>query len=103
MTTTNPIRVYQEIKDSYLRYIDTAYWLRHKELMIERRKLLTETDLLFTDVLLEPVLPYDAQIDLAGVIGEAGVDPSRRRARGLRFVWCIYQAWRAVPAAFSPG
>ncbi len=75
MTTTNPIRVYQEIKDSYLRYIDTAYWLRHKELMIERRKLLTETDLLFTDVLLEPVLPYDAQIDLAGVIGEAGVDP----------------------------
>ena len=28
------------------------------------RELLSETDLLFTDVLLEPVLPYDATADL---------------------------------------
>lgn len=75
MTTTNPQRVYSEIKDAYLRYIDTAYWLRSEELMRERRALLTGSDLLFTDVLLEPVLPYDATVELAAVVEELGLDP----------------------------
>lgn len=75
MTDTNPIRVYDEIKDAYLRYIDTAYWLRSAELMGERRALLADTELLFTDVLLEPVLPYDSTELLAHVIDELGIDP----------------------------
>ena len=75
MTTTNPSRVYSEIRDAYLRYVDTAYWLRSEELMSERRSLLTGTDLLFTDVLLEPVLPYDAEIELAAVLEELQIDP----------------------------
>jgi DEAD/DEAH box helicase domain-containing protein len=73
-TNTNPVRVYGEIRDAYLRYIDTAYWLRSKELMEERRRLLTATDLLFTDVLLEPVLPYEATDGLAEVIDQIGLD-----------------------------
>lgn len=74
MTTTNPIRVYDEIKDAYLRYIDTAFWLRSSELMLERRQLLRDTELLFTEVLLEPVLPYDATIDLSDVIAQLNID-----------------------------
>jgi DEAD/DEAH box helicase domain-containing protein len=74
MTTTNPIKVYGELQDAYLRYIDTAYWLRSDELMRERRALLTDTDLLFTDVLLEPVLPYDANIELQSVIDGSGLN-----------------------------
>lgn len=73
MTTTNPQRVYDELKEAYLKYIDTAFWLRSDELMAERRELLADTDLLFTDVLLEPVLPYDAQIELADVIDDLGM------------------------------
>jgi DEAD/DEAH box helicase domain-containing protein len=75
LTATNPIRVYQEIKDTYLRYIDTAYWLRSQDLMDERRQMLTDSELLFTDVLLEPVLPYDAAVELRGVVDGIGVDP----------------------------
>lgn len=74
MTATNPHRAYAEIKDAYLRYIDTAYWLRSDELMRERRSLLSDTDLLFTDVLLEPVLPYDATIDLLDVTRRLHLD-----------------------------
>lgn len=73
-TTTNPKRVYEEIKDAYLRYIDTAYWLRSPELMDERRRALADSELLFTDVLLEPVLPYDADVELRAVVEELGLD-----------------------------
>jgi DEAD/DEAH box helicase domain-containing protein len=71
----NPQSVYQDIKEAYLRYIDTAYWLRSEELMNERRRMLIGTDLLFTDVLIEPVLPYDANVELRDVIAELQVDP----------------------------
>lgn len=71
---TNPRQVYAEIQDAYLRYIDTAYWLRSADLMRERRDLLTSTNLLFTDVLLEPVLPYDATEELGPLIERCGID-----------------------------
>ena len=74
MSNTNPFKVYSELKEAYLRYVDTAYWLRSEELMSERRALLAETDLLFTDVLLEPVLPYDATVELDGVLDALGAD-----------------------------
>ena len=75
VTITNPQQVYDEIKDAYLRYIDTAYWLRSEELMSERRQRLTDTDLLFTDVLLEPVVPSDTVVELREVIAELRLDP----------------------------
>lgn len=74
MTVTNPVRVYDGLKDAYLRYIDTQFWLRSPELMRERRTLLADTGHLFTDVLLEPVLPYDGTDDLEALLAEAGID-----------------------------
>ena len=87
-----PIEVYREITSAYRRYIDTAYWLRSEELMNERRVLIEESNLLFTEPLIEPVLPYAAEtnlIELAprlsvssealAIVGEAlfrGWDPS---------------------------
>lgn len=75
MTTTNPQQVYDDLKNAYLRYIDTAFWLRFEELMAERRSLLECNGLLFTEPLLEPVLPYDATIELAAVADRIGLDP----------------------------
>lgn len=75
MPTTNPQRVYEEIREAYLRYIDTAYWLRSDELLKERSHLLANTDVLFTEVLLEPVIPYDATVELSEVIDGLGLDP----------------------------
>jgi DEAD/DEAH box helicase domain-containing protein len=41
--------------------------------MSERRRLLSDTDLLFTDTLLEPVLPYDATEELSVLIDGLGI------------------------------
>ena len=71
----NPQSVYQEITETYLRYIDSAYWLRSDELLEERRGLLADSTLLFTDILLEPVLPYPASRVLGDVAKEIGLDP----------------------------
>jgi DEAD/DEAH box helicase domain-containing protein len=66
--------VYQSIRDAYLRYIDTAYWLRDSALMAARRELLENSSALFTDLLLEPVLPYDAEMDLADAAAQTGAN-----------------------------
>ena len=68
-----PTTVYDGIRSTYLRYVDTAYWLRDPDLMRERRQLLEGGDALFTDVLLEPVLPYDATVPLIDVAASVGL------------------------------
>ena len=64
MNKANPITVYRDLQDAYLRYVDTTYWLRHKELMDERRELLCQNGRLFTEFHLEPIAQYDAEIEL---------------------------------------
>jgi DEAD/DEAH box helicase domain-containing protein len=76
---TNPGQVYRELQSTYLRYLDTAFSMRSGELMAERRHMLTEPGVLFTDLLLEPVLPYDATEDLEAVLGATSVDPTAGR------------------------
>jgi DEAD/DEAH box helicase domain-containing protein len=69
----SPLHVYQEIKGAYLKYIDTAFWLRDPALLEERRALLDRNESIFTDVLLEPVLPYDSVEPLRDVFQEVGL------------------------------
>jgi DEAD/DEAH box helicase domain-containing protein len=71
--TATPERVYREIRDAYLRYFDTAFWLRDSRLLQERRRLLDEDGRIFTDVLLEPVLPYEGVTPLADACTMAGL------------------------------
>src|SRR5215831_11284989 len=68
-----PVTVYHDVRNAYLKYVDTAYWLRDPVLMKERRRLLKDGDALFTDVLLEPVVPYDSTLPLGEVAAEAGL------------------------------
>lgn len=53
-----PAHLYREIGSSYLRYFDTALWLRDAAILTERRALLERPGMVFTDPLIEPVLPY---------------------------------------------
>ncbi|RYJ01229.1 MAG: DEAD/DEAH box helicase, partial [Actinomycetales bacterium] len=64
----------RDLSEAYLRYIDTAYWLRDEALMQERRRILTSSGLLMSDCLLEPVLPYEANDDLLEAASVAGVE-----------------------------
>ncbi len=71
-----PRRVYRDLQDAYIRYFDTAFWLRDEPLRRERRELFSEPGLLFTDVLLEPVVPYDAYVPLGEAAAAAGLSPA---------------------------
>lgn len=70
----DPEEIYGDLSEAYLRYFDTAFWLRDANLMRERRALLTRPGAVFTDVQLEPVLPYPATERLDDVAAELGCD-----------------------------
>ena len=94
---STPISVYDELRSVYLRYFDTAHWLRDPRLMAERRRLLEQPGFLFTDPLLEPVLPYDATIPLADVCSEAGVSARAAELVGKRALPRVHPVRRTGP------
>ena len=69
---TDPLALNQDLREAYLRYYDTAFWLRDPRLMAERRALLEAEGHLFADPLIEPVLPYPATEPLSDVAAQAG-------------------------------
>lgn len=71
---TDPVRLNAALTNTYLRYINTAYWLDDPRLMDERRRLLVDNSLLSTPPYLEPVLTYQASEDLLQVCAEVDVD-----------------------------
>ena len=70
----HPSRVYDAIKDAYLRYYDTAFRLRDEPLRAERRALLEQPGVIFTDPLIEPVMPYDPAEKIGAVCAEINLD-----------------------------
>ena len=70
---SDPVRVGQDIKDTVLRYIDSAYALRDDALRQERRSILEADGHLLQDVLLEPVLPYDGTQNALEVCASVGL------------------------------
>lgn len=71
---TTPTALQRRLLDGYLRYYDTAFWLRDPSLMEERRRLLREPGRVAADVLLEPVVPYESTTTVAQACADAGMD-----------------------------
>lgn len=82
---TIPTTVRDRLVDGYLRYYDTAFWLRDTSLMDERRHLLEQPGRIAADPLLEPVLPYTSTRPIAEVCEDAdlSVDIAKRLAAAL--------------------
>lgn len=80
MTSTNPLRLAADLRDAYLRYFDTAFWLDDESLMRERRSLLEASGALVGSVLLEPLLPYPNVVDYLDVTRGCGIDDTVARA-----------------------
>ena len=69
-----PIILGEELLEAYLKYYDTQYWLRDPELLKERRELLSRTGRLLADVILEPVLSYESNIDYRDLTESLGLN-----------------------------
>jgi len=75
MSFPTPVKIADDLRDAFLRYIDTAYALRDQRLVEERRRLLLEGQgNLFAPLMLEPVLPYDGVASVAEAASRANVD-----------------------------
>ena len=54
----NPIRLFENLRDMYLRYLDSPFDLRHEELTAERRRLLDQDGRIYRRPLVEPIPAY---------------------------------------------
>ena len=55
---TNPIALFEQLRETYLRYLDSPFDLRYEPLVAERRDILGRDGRLYRDPLIEPVPPY---------------------------------------------
>src|SRR5207247_1358738 len=55
---SNPLVIFEELRDTYLRYLDSPFDLRYPDLVAERRHLLDQDGRLYRDPLIEPVPAY---------------------------------------------
>ena len=55
---TNPIELFRELRETYLRYLDSPFDIRYQALVDERRAMLDRDGRLYRDPLLEPSPPY---------------------------------------------
>lgn len=72
-TSRNPVSVMDYIHESYLRYYDSAFWMRDESIMEERRELLLEPGVMAQEVLLEAVPVYPSEVPVAEACEKAGL------------------------------
>jgi DEAD/DEAH box helicase domain-containing protein len=79
VSAPQPLSVQRALSEGYLRYVDTAFWLQDAGLRAERRALLEEPGTLFTEPLIEPVMPYDPAEPIGELCRDLGLAPGIAR------------------------
>src|ERR1700730_8780755 len=54
---TNPISLFDHLRQTYLRYLESPFDLRYEPLIAERRAMLDQDGRLYREPLIEPVTP----------------------------------------------
>src|SRR5438105_1082756 len=57
---TDPFKVFDAVRLSYLRYLESPFRLRYDDVMAERRRLLDRDGELYREPLFEPMPPYES-------------------------------------------
>src|SRR5437867_7196736 len=82
----DPFHVFDEIRDAYLRYLDSPFRLRYQALLDERRDLLNQDRQLYRVPLIEALSPYESsEYNVAQACAALGVPAEAADfiARGL--------------------
>ena len=88
----DPFRTFNDLREAYLRYLDSPFRLRYPALMEERRRLLDQDRQLYREPLFEPIVPYETSkstihaacaevgstADVADYIATSGLFPADR-------------------------
>ena len=70
----NPIKIHQELKDIYLKYLGTGLALRHKKLNDERNSLFSKNNIICREPIIELVPKYEEYKTLKEACIELGLD-----------------------------
>ena len=57
---SNPLAIFEDLRDTYFRYLDSPFDLRYPDLVTERRALLDADGRLYRRPLIEPVPAYES-------------------------------------------
>lgn len=76
MNPTTPVTLANGLRETYLRYFDTAFWLNDESIMAERRELLAQPGALLGEIMIEPVIPYPNTVGLDDVAEKTGIPKS---------------------------
>jgi len=76
MTQLRPTNLEQELRDTYLRYYDTVFWLKDEKLRAERRALLEGPNRIFTEPRMEVVTPYENTTSIDSALKSTSIDDS---------------------------
>jgi len=68
---SNPIALFEDLRDMYLRYLDSPFDLRYPDLVAERRALLNVDGRLFRQPLIEPIPAYQSSNQTFQAIAQA--------------------------------
>lgn len=71
----NPVSVFDYIRDAYLRYYDSAFWMRDQAVMEERRSILLADGVMAREPLLEAVPQYPSVDPIIEACAKALLDP----------------------------
>ncbi len=117
----NPFRIFDEIRQAYLRYLDSPFRLRYKALLDERRALLNQDRQLYREPLFEPLTPHESSrltvtqacarlgvaTDVAAFItsgGDRGLFPAARMLHRHQFeAWQESRSGKAVVVTSGTG
>ena len=74
MTVQTPGDIEKRLREAYLKYYDTAFWLSNDQIRNERSNLLRSEGRIFTDVRLEAILSYENAISVAEATENSPLD-----------------------------
>ncbi len=82
MKQITPVSLADALREAYIRYFDTAFWLNDDSVMSERRSLLEQSEALVGQIMIEPVIPYTNTDRLLDVSAKLGISDAATRAVG---------------------